>query len=88
MGLLSYNLLATVVASLRAVHGEKKVDEEVSGYLIANDVRMNAPGLDVLVEAEEWTARYGGLSAEEMAIVMLTLARHVDLRRLPRRRPG
>ncbi|MBK6530231.1 MAG: hypothetical protein IPF99_11685 [Deltaproteobacteria bacterium] len=88
VGLLSYNLLATVVASLRAVHGEKKVDEEVSGYLIANDVRMNAPGLDVMVEAEEWTARYGGLSAEEMAIVMLTLARHVDLRRLPKAKPG
>lgn len=84
VGLLSYNLLATIVASLRAVHGEKKVDEEVSGYLIAHDVRMNAPGLDVMVEAEEWTARYGGLSADEMAIVMLALARHVDLRRLPK----
>ncbi|MBK6535684.1 MAG: transposase [Deltaproteobacteria bacterium] len=83
VGLLSYNLLATVVASLKGVHGEEKVDEEVSGYLSANDVRMNAPGRDVVVEAEEWTARYGGLSAEEMAIVMLTLARHVDLRRLP-----
>lgn len=35
MGLLSYNLLVTVIASLRAVHGEKKVDEKVSGYLIA-----------------------------------------------------
>lgn len=31
-----HNLLATVVVSLRAVHGEKKVDGEVAGYLIAN----------------------------------------------------
>jgi hypothetical protein len=54
------------------------------GGLIAQDVRMNAPGLDVMIDAMEWTARYGGLSADEMAIVMLALARHVDLRRLPK----
>ena len=45
---------------------------------------MEAPGLGAMVKADEWTAGSGGLSAEEMAIVMLTLARHVNLRRLPK----
>ena len=84
VGLLSYNLLATVIAALRAVHGEKKVDDDVSGYLIVQDVRMNAPGLDVMIDATEWTARYGTMTADELAVVMLTLARGVDLRRLPK----
>jgi len=84
VGLLSYNLLATVIASLRAVHGEKKVDEDVSGYLIAQDVRMNAPGLDVMVDTAEWTAHYRALTTDEIAVIMLTLARRVNLRRIPK----
>lgn len=84
VGLLAYNLVATLLAALRAVHGTAKIDAEVSGYLIVQDVRMNEPGLDVMIEAAEWTARYRRRSAAEVASEMLVLARRVDLTRLPK----
>ena len=86
VGLLAYNLMATLLAALRVAHGEKKIDDEVSGYLIVQDIRMNAPGLDVIIPAEEWAARYRRRSLAETAAELLALARRVDLRRLPKAR--
>ncbi|MFC1642852.1 IS4/IS5 family transposase, partial [Myxococcota bacterium] len=39
VALVSYNILSTVQAALRAKFGPEKVQEEVSGYTIANEVR-------------------------------------------------
>ncbi len=86
VGLLSYNLVATLLGALRAAHGEAKVDEGVSGYLMVQDIRMNEPGLDVMVEAAEWATRYRRRSVAEVASELLALARRVDLKRLPKAR--
>lgn len=86
VGLLAYNLVATLLGALRVAHGASKVDAEVSGYLLVQDVRMNEPGLDVMIDAAEWTARYRRRSVAEVASELLALARRVDLRRLPKAR--
>lgn len=84
VGILAYNLMVTLLGALRAAHGADKVDSEVSGYLLVQDVRMNAPGLDVMIDAEEWTLQYKRRTVAEVASEMLTLAAKVDLKRLPK----
>jgi hypothetical protein len=48
--------LPWVQAALRANFGVEKVQNEVSGYYIANEVRATLPGMAIAIEAEEWEA--------------------------------
>jgi hypothetical protein len=64
--LVAYNVLATVKAALRSVHGSAKVEEEVSVPLLSEHVRRNYEGMMVGLPPEEWL-RFRGLSAKEMA---------------------
>jgi hypothetical protein len=64
--LVAYNVLATVKAALRSVHGSDKVEEEVSLPLVTEHVRRNYEGMMVGLPPEGWL-RFRGLSAVEMA---------------------
>jgi IS4 transposase len=64
--LVAYNVLATVKAALRSVHGGAKVEEEVSLPLVAEHVRRNYEGMMVGLPPAEWLC-FRGLSAEGMA---------------------
>ena len=44
LALVSYNVLSTVKAALRSVHGAKAADTEVSGYDLAEEVRAPTGG--------------------------------------------
>src|SRR3954462_5010919 len=45
VALVSYNVLSTAKAALRSVHGEAVVADEVSGYYVADEVRMTHRGM-------------------------------------------
>jgi IS4 transposase len=64
--LVAYNVLATVKAALRSVHGSAKVEEEVSLPLVAEHVRRNYEGMMVGLPPQEWL-RFRSLSAQEIA---------------------
>jgi hypothetical protein len=64
--LVAYNVLATVKAALRSVHGSAKVEEEVSLPLVTEHVRRNYEGMMVGLPPEGWL-QFRGLSAVEMA---------------------
>src|SRR3954463_7880187 len=64
--LLAYNVLASVKAALRSVHGSDKVQEEVSLPKVAEHVCRNYEGMMVGLPAVEWL-RFGSLSAVELA---------------------
>lgn len=64
--LLAYNVLASVKAALRSVHGSAKVEEEVSLPKVAEHVCRNYEGMLVGLPAVEWM-RFRGLSATELA---------------------
>ena len=64
--LVAYNVLATVKAALRSVHGSDKVEEEVSLPLVTEHVRRNYEGMMVGLPPEGWL-QFRGLSAVEMA---------------------
>jgi IS4 transposase len=54
IALATYNVLSTVQAALRAEFGAEKVQDEVSGYYIANEVRATASGMAIAVESPAW----------------------------------
>jgi IS4 transposase len=58
LALVAYNLLAVVLAALRGVHGEEKVEEEVSLYYIANDIATTYHGMMIAIPAPEWDLFY------------------------------
>jgi hypothetical protein len=79
LALAAYNLLAVVLAALRGVHGQEKVDEEVSLYYLANDLSTTYNGMMIAIPEAEWDV-FARMSASEMAATLLALAQRVNLR--------
>jgi Transposase DDE domain len=77
--LVAYNLLAVVKAALRAAHGAKKIQEDVSGYYLADEVAGTWRGMMIVLPADHWRERFGTLTASQMAAFLIRTARHVKL---------
>lgn len=77
--LVAYNLLAVVKAALRAAHGAEKIQEEVSGYYLADEVAGTWRGMMIVLPADFWHERFSALSAQQMATFLIHTAKHVKL---------
>ena len=78
MAVVAYNALAVVKASLRAVHGVQKVQEEVSNYYLAEEVSGTYRGMMIALPAEQWEV-FRALSMSQMATILKELAGRVRL---------
>lgn len=78
VALTSYNVLSTLKAALRAVHGEEVVAEEVSAYYMADEIGMTRRGMMIAIPEDEWVV-FHGLPPVELAGVLVELARAVRL---------
>ena len=87
VALASYNILSTVQAALRGKFGTEKVQEEVSGYYIAAEVRTTARGLAIATEPVDWVP-FQTMPPKTLAKEMLRWAAHVDLRQFKRHPRG
>ena len=65
LALVSYNVLSTVKAALRSVHGEKASDAKVSGYDLAEEVAGTYRGMMIAVPKDEWVVFHGSRSHPE-----------------------
>ncbi len=54
IALVSYNILSVVKAAMRSVHGEEKIENEVSGYYLAGEMARTKEGMEVALPSEEW----------------------------------
>lgn len=54
VALVAYNALAIVWAALRAVHGDKTIETQVSGYYIANEIAETHRGMMIAIPAPHW----------------------------------
>ena len=70
VALVSYNVLSTVKAALRSVHGEEVVAEEVSGYYLADEIRMTHRGMMIAIPEDEWVV-FHDLTPVELAEVLV-----------------
>jgi hypothetical protein len=77
---VAFNTLGVVKAALRAAHGVQRVDEEVSGDSLVNDLAHQSESLAAMVEAEEG-AVFRTVTAPVMAAWLIAQAARLDLRR-------
>ncbi|HMB04692.1 MAG TPA: transposase [Isosphaeraceae bacterium] len=78
VALVSYNVLSTLKAALRSVHGEEVVAEEVSGYYVADEIQMTHRGMMIAIPEDEWVV-FHDLTPRELAGVLVQLAAAVRL---------
>jgi hypothetical protein len=93
LALVAYNVLSVVKAALRGVHGHEKIEDEVSGYYLADEVAGTARGMMIAVPANFWTERFATQTPSQLAQFLLSCARQVRLsafrkhRRGPKKKP-
>jgi hypothetical protein len=76
VGLVAYNVLSGVKAGLRAVQGEEKVEEDLSAYYVADEIRGTYRGMMIAIPDEEWRV-FGEMGVEGLAGVLRELAGRV-----------
>jgi IS4 transposase len=77
MALVSYNVMATVKAAVRAAHGEPEA-AKLSGYYVADEVQMCHRGMMRAIPKDEWVV-FQELTAAALAEVLVEWARSVPL---------
>jgi hypothetical protein len=87
VALAAYNVLSSVQAALRAKFGVDKVQNEVSGYYVANEVRATASGMSIAIEPLAWK-RFQTTTPAGLAKEMLRWAARVQLAKLKRHKRG
>jgi len=78
VALVSFNIASVVRAGLRGTFGQKKIEEEVSWYYVANEVHATHGGMDVAIDEETWVP-FQSMSAAELAGKLKEYAGNVKL---------
>jgi len=87
MAVVAWNTYAVVQAALRSVHGEQRIDDELSDEHFIRDVVLTQTGMDIAVDPTEWE-QYRLLPAAQFAKAIERLARKIDLSRYPKHKRG
>jgi len=85
----AYNVLAVVKAALRAVHGEERVEKEVSGYYVALEWSLVYAGMMIALPPEGWKV-FGEMATQELAGYLREWASKVNMlkiKKAPPRKP-
>jgi IS4 transposase len=79
IALVSYNMLRVVRAALAAIHGEARIEEEVSAYYLANELAVHWGGMMIVLPPSYWTRRFAHLRAKQLAAFLREAAQSADL---------
>jgi hypothetical protein len=85
----AYNVLAVVKAAMRVVHGEEKVQIEVSGYYVALEWALVYAGMMIALPAEGWEV-FGTMPAKDLAGLLRDWAAKINMlkiKKAPPRKP-
>lgn len=87
VALAGSNVYATVKASLRAVHGVKKVEEEVSDHYLGAEIAGKYEGMMIAIPERHWRP-FATCGPKELATLLRQLAGHVRLERFQKHPRG
>jgi IS4 transposase len=82
----AYNVLAVLKAAMRAVHGEERVRQEVSGYYMALEWSMVCPGMMIALPAEEWVV-FGRMPVKQLAAYLRDWATRINMKKIKKAPP-
>ena len=77
VALVAYNVVAMVKGALRAVHGPKYVEEQLSMYYLTLEVAQVATGLEIALGPEPW-AVFRRMKVAEFAATLVAIAEYLD----------
>jgi len=80
VALIAYITLAVLKAALQHVHGAKKIQEELSGYYLADELGAVYRGMLIAVPANEWVI-FRDMSFTQFVALLIELAQGVNMRR-------
>ena len=87
IALVASNVLSVVKAALRSVHGHETIEEEVSGYYIADEIAGTYRGMLIAIPVVHWTI-FSVLTEVELVAVLRELAGRVRLSAFKKHRRG
>lgn len=87
IALFTHNVLSTVQAALRAEFGIEKVQDEVSAYYIANEIRVNNGGMSIALGPTVWED-FRAMSPAAFGRTLVRWASHADLSKYQRSTRG
>jgi len=87
VAVVAYNALAVVLAALRAVHGAEKIDTEVWGYYLADELAGTYRGMRIAIPPHHWRV-FRQMTVPQFAAVLLLLAQWVQLAAYRKHRRG
>jgi len=81
VGVVIYNVLSVVKASLRATHGVETIEQNLSNYYMADEISGVWRGMLIAIPAPHWSQAFRELSVAQLARLLVKLARAVNLPR-------
>ena len=78
IALISYMILSVIKAALAGIHGKKVIEEQLSGYYLADEISGTYRGMMIAIGAEEWEI-FRELTDAELIQVLRKLAKKVKL---------
>ena len=82
--LVAFNIYAVIMASLRSVHPDANIKDEVSKYYTAQEISAVYEGMIIAVDYKEWDI-FRNISCAEMTGLLMLLARQINLRHLKKK---
>jgi hypothetical protein len=86
VAVVAYNVLAVLKAAMRVVHGEEKVQKEVSGYYMALELTMVFAGMMIALPATEWVI-FRTMTADELAKYLREWAGKINMKKIKKSPP-
>lgn len=87
VALVAYMILAITKASLSSVYGAERIEKEVSGYYLANELSAIYPGMMIAVSDDKWLV-FRRYSQAELVAFLRQLAKNVRLSRFKKHPRG
>jgi IS4 transposase len=87
IALIAYNVMSVIQAALRSVYGADIVEEEVSGYYVANELSAVYQGMMIAIPEKHWQI-FRRMTLREAVKTLRFLASKVNLRRFKKHPRG
>ncbi len=87
VALVAFNILATVRAVLKQVHGAAVIEEQLSDYYVVEDIQATWRGLEIAILAQDWQV-FRAMDSVAFALCLRQWAERVNLQRFRKSKRG
>jgi hypothetical protein len=87
ISLITYMIISVIKAALSSVHGVQKIEKELSGYYIADEISGISRGMLIAIPEEYWI-EFRGLTKGQLLKLLKMLSKKVKLSRFKKHPRG